>query len=495
MTLQRGISVLQGFRIRTANDLPDRDPLTITIEGSNEASSSLTSGSSWTLIYNGVTGLSVDPGRLSWGSYQFFSNRITFRSYRFLITSKRGVADATQYADVEFVSTITDISVSDIYTLTGTSETVYGIWNTVAGGSSTGASAGLASGNYPGSESPPNLFDGNANTKYTSFGSCVSNGDPSVTCAVGTGFYLTLQRGSSLLQGFRIRTANDLPDRDPLTITIEGSNEASSSLTSGSSWTLIYNDVTGLSTNPGRLIWGPYKFFSNFITFSSCRFLVTTKRGVADATQYSDVEFVSTITDTSVSDIYTLTGTSETVYGIWNTVAGGSSIAASAGLSRGNYPTPESPPNLFDGNANTKYTSFGSCASNSDPSVACALDTGFYLTLQRGISLLQGFRIRTANDLPDRDPLTITIEGSNDVASSLTSGSSWTLIYTGVTGLSVDPGRLSWGSYQFLSNLVPFSSYRFLITSKRGVTDATQYADVEFVSAAVPTPSKRKRRI
>ena len=314
MTLQRGSSLLQGFRIRTANDLPDRDPLTITIEGSNEASSSLTSGSSWTLIYTGVTGLSADPGRLSWGSYQFFSNRIAFPSYRFLVTTKRGVADATQYADVELVSTTTNtpsskkfpmnvhidsnLFISDIYTLTGASETVYGIWNTVAGGSSTQASAGLASGNYPDAESPPNLFDGNANTKYASFGSCVSNGDPSATCALGTGFYLTLQRGSSLLQGFRIRTANDLPDRDPLTITIEGSNEASSSLTSGSGWTLIYNDVTGLSTDPGRLLWGPYQFFSNLITFSSYRFLVTTKRGVADATQYADVEFVSTTTDT-----------------------------------------------------------------------------------------------------------------------------------------------------------------------------------------------------
>ena len=197
----------------------------------------------------------------------------------------------------------------------------------------------------------------------------------------------------------------------------------------------------------------------------------------------------------SVSDIYTLTGSSETVYGIWNTVAGGSSTEASAGLASGNYPDAETPPNLFDGNANTKYTSFGSCVSNGDPSATCAVDTGFYLTLQRAISILQGFRIRTANDLPDRDPLTITIEGSNDVASLLTSGSSWTLIYNGVTGLSVDPGRLTWGSYQFFPNLVAFSSYRFLIASKRGVADATQYADVEFISAAVPTPSKRKCRI
>jgi len=148
-------------------------------------------------------------------------------------------------------------------------------------------STGFGNGNYASNESPANLFDGNANTKYCIIVICES-------CTPDTGFYLTLERGSSLLEGFRIRTANDVPDRDPLTITIEGSNEDSSSLTSGSSWVLIYNGVSGLSTDPGRLTWGPYKFFSNLITFSSYRFLVTTKRGVANLTQYADVEFLST---------------------------------------------------------------------------------------------------------------------------------------------------------------------------------------------------------
>lgn len=137
---------------------------------------------------------------------------------------------------------------------------------------------------------------------------------------------------------------------------------------------------------------------------------------------------------------------------------------------------------VFDGTSTTKYTAFGSCISGGTPSTSCGINTGFYLTLQRGLSLLQGFRIRTANSLPERDPLTITIEGSNQPSTALTLGSSWTSIYNGVTGLSTDPGRGTWGPYQFFSNSLSYSSYRILITSKRGSTDAVQYADIDLVS-------------
>lgn len=180
-----------------------------------------------------------------------------------------------------------------------------------------------------------------------------------------------------------------------------------------------------------------------------------------------------------------LTSTIETVYGIWNTVAGGDSTAASLGAGPGNYYYDETPSEIFDNDATTKYVSFGDCSAIATRTTSCGLNTGFYLTLQRGSSLLQGFRIRTPNSVPERDPLTITIEGSNAASSLLTLGSSWTSIYSGVTGLSPDPGRLTWGSYQYFTNPISYKSYRFLVTSKRGSDEAVQFADVEFISIII----------
>ena len=93
---------MKALQFCTENDLPLRDPLTVTLEGSNQNGSTLLLGSSWTLIYNGTTGLDVDPGRGSLGVRQtFFSNVIAYSSYRILITWKRGNEIATQYSELQ----------------------------------------------------------------------------------------------------------------------------------------------------------------------------------------------------------------------------------------------------------------------------------------------------------------------------------------------------------------------------------------------------------
>lgn len=92
--------ILTRFRIGTANDRPFRDPLVVTLEGSNGGD--LTQGESWTLIYNGSTGLEIDPGRESFGPFQSILNFKSFSSYRFLTVSKRSIDDSVQYSEVEF---------------------------------------------------------------------------------------------------------------------------------------------------------------------------------------------------------------------------------------------------------------------------------------------------------------------------------------------------------------------------------------------------------
>ena len=102
-------------------------------------------------------------------------------------------------------------------------DTVYAVWNTIAGGNSTSSVSGSNTGNYYPAEPPLNACDNSINTEYTNFGACTSSSSL-VTCGVNTGFYRTPQRGSSLVIGLQVCTGPSLTARDPLTITLEGSN-------------------------------------------------------------------------------------------------------------------------------------------------------------------------------------------------------------------------------------------------------------------------------
>jgi hypothetical protein len=80
------------------------------------------------------------------------------------------------------------------------------------------------------------------------------------------------------------------------------------------------------------------------------------------------------------------------------------------------------------------------------------------------------------------DPLMITIEGSNYNESELTFGKSWTLIYNGTTGLTNDPGTRNFGMLQLASTLLmPFTSYRLLVTSKRSESNAVSYSEFQMM--------------
>ena len=165
---------------------------------------------------------------------------------------------------------------------------------------------------------------------------------------------------------------------------------------------------------------------------------------------------------------------------MWNTIAGGNNTLSSSGSSTGNFYPGEIPLYACDGNINNKYTSFGPCTS-AGMSGTCGLNTGFYRTPQRGASLIIGFQICTSSSIPERDPVTITLEGSNQPSSTLNLGSSWTLIYNGPSGLAIDPGRLSCGIPQLFANSNWYLSYRFLVSAKRSVSSSVWYSDVLFI--------------
>ena len=164
-------------------------------------------------------------------------------------------------------------------------------------------------------------------------------------------------------------------------------------------------------------------------------------------------------------------------------MAGGNSQASSAGLSIGDYYPGEEPDNILDGNITTKYTNYGRCNFTYTTTPAdCGPNTGFYLTLQNGPTALSAIRICTATSLSTRDPMTMTVEGSNQTGSALTLGSSWTLIYNGSTGIQLSTGRGVYGSTQIVSNTIVYASYRMLILTTRNISSAVQYAEVDLIA-------------
>ncbi|MFM1770732.1 MAG: hypothetical protein RJA22_3261, partial [Verrucomicrobiota bacterium] len=128
-------------------------------------------------------------------------------------------------------------------------------------------------------------------------------------------------------------------------------------------------------------------------------------------------------------------------------------------------PVAEQPYFAFDNNPNTKYLNSGGAAN-----------FGAVVIPGMGASLVTGVRITTANDTPDRDPITFRLEG--------TSGDPgvgpWNLIATGATG--VPTNRFAVGPAVGFANSTPYTSYRIVFPNNRNAAVAImQVAEIELL--------------
>ena len=167
----------------------------------------------------------------------------------------------------------------------------------MAGGNSTAATLGSGSNQYPSNgEKPFKGCDNDVTTKSLNFGPCNAGiGSAGPLCGLDTGIYIIPTRSASLAVGLQLCTGDDAPERDPITITLEGSNAASvGNLILGSSWTLTYNGTTGLDVNPNRTFCGPIVRFPNTVWYKSYRMLITAKRADATCTQFSEFKLLGT---------------------------------------------------------------------------------------------------------------------------------------------------------------------------------------------------------
>ena len=178
--------------------------------------------------------------------------------------------------------------------------------------------------------------------------------------------------------------------------------------------------------------------------------------------------------------LQTFKRTNEEVYGIWKTITGGNSRPSSAGGGNGDYWPTEPPKAALDGNITTEYTNHG--YSDDRLNITSGMYTGLYFTIHDGPFHLTRFRMATCRYSPVRDPMTITIEGSNKNPSELTHGKSWTLIYRGSSGLDKDTKPSTYGYIiSVANNSVSFRSYRPIVTSVRGIHNSVSYSEFEMM--------------
>ncbi|CAF4086126.1 unnamed protein product [Rotaria sordida] len=206
----------------------------------------------------------------------------------------------------------------------------------------------------------------------------------------------------------------------------------------------------------------------------------TTSTRSTTSTTSKTTSTTTSVTTTTARLLVNITQPGDSIVGICNTIAGGSTGAVNL-----SWPSNENPENAIDGSLSTKYLNAGDSKPGCSGSSVSGINTGFYVTPTiSNASVAIGLLFATAEDFPNRDPITVTLEGTNATGTTaLDLGSSWTLIYSGSTGISssTDPGRQTYVSQQNFSNTIAFKSYRLLITSKRGTENSAQYAEAHII--------------
>jgi hypothetical protein len=176
-----------------------------------------------------------------------------------------------------------------------------------------------------------------------------------------------------------------------------------------------------------------------------------------------------------------LTQPGDPIIGVGATPASSVSALSSVGTvgNANNYPAGEAPGFCIDQNLGTKYLNFAK------------INVGIMVQPSSGASYLSGFRFGTANDAPERDPMQVTIQGTNGPPDPLVGflNTTWTTIYSGVTGLATDPGRSVYApGVNFTQDTVGYVIYRVLVTQIRGAGNSVQFSEIELIGTPVPEP-------
>ena len=413
-----GKTLVTGLSMQSANDAPDRDVRVVTLEGSNDAEATAWDAGNWELIVQ-LDDIPAWTDRFQTQTFSF-ENKKGYLHYRWTVVDTQGPSTCCmQIAEVAFLG---------------------GVYSGPADVTQPGDAVIASSANSPGSEGVANAIDGQP-TKYLNFDG--SNSDPS-------GFVVTPSLGMTYVTGMALQSANDAPDRDPRSITLEGSNDDEVTAYDSGNWQMI-TQIDDIPAWTGRFQTKEL-FFDNDRAFRHYRWVVTDTQGPSTCCmQIAEVELLGAVPPADV------------------TSPGDAVIASSA-----NSPGSEGVANAIDGQP-TKYLNFD--GSNSDPS-------GFVVTPSIGKTVVTGIHMQSANDAPDRDPRVVTLEGSNDDEITAYDSGNWQLI----TELNVPAytGRFQ-SQVLIFDNVWAFKHYRWVTVDTQGPsTCCMQIAEVELLGGSAP---------
>ena len=414
-----GKTLVTGLSMQTANDAPDRDVKVVTLEGSNDAEATAWDAGNWELIVQ-LDDIPAIGDRFTTQTFSF-ENKKGYLHYRWTVVDTQGPSSCCmQIAEVGFLG---------------------GVYSGPADVTQPGDAVIASSANSPGSEGVANALDGQP-TKYLNFDG--SNSNPS-------GFVVTPSLGMTYVTGMALQSANDAPDRDPKSITLEGSNDDEITAYDSGNWQSI-TQIDDIPAWTGRFQTKEL-FFDNDRAFKHYRWVVTDTQGPSSCCmQIAEVELLGAVPPADV------------------TSPGDAVIASSA-----NSPGSEGVANAIDGQP-TKYLNFD--GSNGNP-------CGFVVTPSIGKTVITGIHMQSANDAPDRDPKSITIEGSNDDEITAYDSGNWQLI-TQIDDVPAWTGRFQSQVFIF-DNVWAFKHYRWVTVDTQGPSSCCmQIAEVELLGGGAP---------
>jgi hypothetical protein len=138
-----------------------------------------------------------------------------------------------------------------------------------------------------------------------------------------------------------------------------------------------------------------------------------------------------------------------------------------------NSPEGQGVANAID-NQPTKYLNLDSSLPEPIP------PSGFVVTPSVGATVVVGMTVESADDAPERDPKTVTLEGSNDDTITSFNGGNWEFITT--INIPDFTDRLQRQQFEF-SNSKSYKSYRWTVTATRIPNGCCmQVAEVELLA-------------
>ena len=407
-------SSLQAYSLTSGNDMPERDPTSWTLSGSND-------GVTWVVIESRTS--------------QSWSSRNLVRD--FVLTSASAAYTRFRFDTLTNCS-ITQLSELELYGTTGASlvlaptitnqpvsltvtEGLPASFSVTASGTATLSYQWLKNGT---------VISGATNSTY-SIGSTTASDAANYTVVV------TNAAGSatSNIAVLTIKPVMIAPaiTTQPASLTVTAGQPASFTIGASGSATLTYQWLKN-----GAIISGA----------TSASYTIAATVG-SDAATY-------TVTVTNSAGYATSTNVELTV----NSGVSLAILTPQTYSARGQNGTTESIVQLFDNNSSTKWLDFSA--------------TSWVTTVFATPTVLEAYSLTSANDMPERDPASWTLSGSND-------GTNWTIIETR-TGQT-------WSSRCLIRNFVlaapsgAYTQFRFDLQASSG--SITQLADLELFGNSV----------